>query len=62
MLRLFAMRWFMEEYFKGHSANNSKPLEISHGQAPHLINSLFEWLMAATLSLDSDVDVAVGKI
>ena len=56
------MRWFMEEYFKGHSADNSKPLEISHWQALHLINSLFVWLIAATLGLDSDVDVAVGKI
>ena len=57
MCRLLAMRWSVEEYFKLHSGDYNKPLEISHWDALQRLKSLFEWPMAATLSLESDEHV-----
>lgn len=55
------MRWSVEEYFKLHSGDYSKPLEISHWDALQRLKSLFEWPMAATLSLESDEHVTAGR-
>ena len=55
------MRWFMEEYFKSHSIEYKKPLEISHWGALQSPKSLFKWPMAAILSLELDKEVTVGK-
>ena len=43
------------------SGDYSKPLEISHWDALQRLKSLFEWPMAATLSLESDEHVIVGR-
>ena len=55
------MRWSVEEHFKSHSMDKRKRLEISHWDALLHLKSLFELPMAATLSLQSDKEVIVGK-
>ena len=60
--RLLAMRWSVEEYFKSHSTDYRKPLEISHWDALECVKSLLKWPMSASLSLESDNKVAAGKI
>ena len=59
--KLLAMRWSMEEYFKSHSTDYKKPLEISHWDALECLKSLLKWPMSASLSLESDNKVAMGK-
>ena len=59
--RLLAMRWFVGEYFKTHSADYRKPLEISHLDALERLKSLLKWAMFASLSLESDKKVMVEK-
>ena len=61
LCRLLAMRWSVEEYFKLHSTEYKKPLKISHWDALKRLKSLFEWPMAASLSLESDMEVTAGK-
>ena len=55
------MRWFVEEYFKLHSTDYKKPLEISHWDALERLKSLLKWPMSASLSLESDKKVTAGK-
>ena len=55
------MRWPMEEYFKSHSTDYRKPLEISHWDALECLKSLLKWPMSASLSLESDNKVMAGK-
>ena len=55
------MRWSMEEYFKSHSTDYKKPLEISHWDALERLKSLLKWPMSASLSLESDNKVTAGK-
>ena len=55
------MRWSMEEYFKSHSTDYKKPLEISHWNALERLKSLLKWPMSATLSLESGNKVMAGK-
>ena len=55
------MRWSVEEYFKSHSMDYRKPLEISHWDALERLKSLLKWPMSASLSLESDNKVTVGK-
>ena len=55
------MRWSMEEYFKSHSMDYRKPLEISHWDALERLKSLLKWPMSASLSLESDNKVTAGK-
>ena len=55
------MRWSMEEYFKSHSTDYIKPLEISHWDALERLKSLLKWPMSANLSLESDNKVTAGK-
>ena len=55
------MRWSVEEYFKSHSTDYKKTLEISHWDALERLNSLLKWPMDASLSLESDNKVTVGK-
>ena len=55
------MRWFVEEYFKSHSTDYRKPLEISHWDALERLKSLLKWPMSASLSLESDNKVTAGK-
>ena len=59
--RLLAMRWSVEEYFKSHSTDYRKPLEISHWDALERLKSLLKWPMSASLSLESDNKVMAGK-
>ena len=59
--RLLAMRWSMEEYFKLHSTDYKKPLEILHWDGLLHLKELFEWPMFATLSLEWDNDVTRRK-
>ena len=59
--RLLAMRWSVEEYFKSHSTDYKKPLEISHWNALERLNSLLKWPMFASLSLESNNKVMLGK-
>ena len=55
------MRWSVEEYFKSHSTDYRKPLEISHWDALERLKSLLKWPMSASLSLESDNKVTAGK-
>ena len=55
------MRWSMEEYFKSHSTDYKKPLEISHWDALERLKSLLKWPMSASLSLESDNKVTARK-
>ena len=59
--RLLVVRWSVEEYFKAHSTNYRKPLEILHWEALVRMKKLLERPMCASLSLESDKDVTVGK-
>lgn len=61
MCRLLAIRWSVEEYFKKHTADYRKPLEISHWEALGRIKALLEWPMGATLKLESDKVVTAGS-
>ena len=51
----------MEEYFKSHSTDYRKPLEISDWDALERLKSLLKWPMSASLSLESDNKVMAGK-
>ena len=51
----------MEEYFKLHSTDYKKPLEISHWDALERLKSLLKWPMSASLSLESDNKGTAGK-
>ena len=55
------MRWSVEEYFKSHSTMHKKALEISHWDALERLKSLFEWPMAAILSLESGKEATAEK-
>ena len=55
------MRWSVEKYFKSHSTDYKKPLKISHWDALERLKSLLKWPMSASLSLESDNKVMVGK-
>ena len=59
--RLLTMQWSMEEYFKSHSTDYRKPLEILHWDALERLKSLLKWPMSASLSLESDNKVMAGK-
>ena len=59
--RLLVVRWSVEEYFKAHSTDYRKPLEISHWGALVRMKKLLEWPMYASLSLESDKHVTAGK-
>ena len=59
--RLLVVRWSMEEYFKAHSMDYRKPLEISHWDALERMKMLLRWPMRASLSLESDKHVTAGK-
>ena len=59
--RLLAMRWSVEEYFKSHSTDYRKPLEISHWDALERLKSLLKWPMSSSLSLEADNKVTAGK-
>ena len=59
--RLLVVRWSVEEYFKAHSIDYRKPLEISHWEALVRMKKLLEWAMYASLSLESDKHVTPGK-
>ena len=59
--RLLVVRLSVEEYFKAHSTNYRKPLEISHWEALVSMKKLLEWPMYASLSLESDKHVTAGK-
>ena len=59
--RLLVVRWSVEEYFKAHSTDYKKPLEISHWEALVRMKSLLKWPMSASLSLESDKHVTAGK-
>ena len=54
------MRWSVEKYFKLHSTDYRKPLQISHWDALERLKSLLKWPMSASLSLESD-KVMAGK-
>ena len=55
------MRWSVEEYFKLHSTDYRKPLEISYWDGLERLKSLLKWPMSASLSLKSDNKDMVGK-
>ena len=55
------MRWSVEEYFKAHSTDYRKPLEISHWEALVRMKKLLEGPMYANLSLESNKHDIVGK-
>ena len=59
--RLLVVQWSMEEYFKVHSTDYRKPLEISHWEALVRMKKLLEWPIYASLSLESDKHVIAGK-
>ena len=60
--RLLVVQWIVEEYFKAHSTDYKKPLEILHWEALVRMNGkLLEWPMYAILSLESDKHVTAGK-
>ena len=59
--RLLVVRWSVEEYFKAHSIDYRKRLEILHWKALVRMKKLLEWPMYASLSLESDKHVTVGK-
>ena len=58
---LLVVQWSVEEYFKAHSTDYRKPLEISHWEALVGMKKLLEWPMYASLSLESDKHIIVGK-
>ena len=51
----------MEEYFKAHSTNYKKPLEILHWEALVRMKKLLEWTMYANLSIELDKHVTARK-
>ena len=55
------MWWSVEEYYKSHSTNYKKPLEISHWDALERLKSLLKWPMSTSLSLELEKKVMVGK-
>ena len=55
------MQWSVEEYFKVHSTDYRKPLEILHWKALVHMKKLLEWPMYANLSLESDKHVIARK-
>ena len=55
------MRWSVEEYFKAHSTDYRKPLEILHWDAFVHMKKLLEWPMYANLSLELDKHVTTRK-
>ena len=55
------MRWSVKEYLKTHSMDYRKPLEISHWDALLHTKKLLEWPMSASLSLELDKHITVGK-
>ena len=55
------MRWSVEEYIKAHSTDYRKPLEISHWDALLRMKKLLEWPMSASLSLESNKQIMLGK-
>ena len=55
------MRWSVEEYFKSHSTDYRKPLEISHWDALERLKSSLKWPMSASLSLEPNDEVTAGK-
>ena len=59
--RLLVVRWSVEEYFKAHSTDYRKPLEILHWEALVRMKKLLEWPMYASLSLESDKHIIAGK-
>ena len=59
--RLLVVWWSVEEYFKAHSIDYRKPLEITHWEALVHIKKLLEWPMYASLSLESDKHVTARK-
>ena len=59
--RLLVAQWSMEEYFKVHSTDYRKPLEILHWEALLHMKKLLEWPMYASLSLELEKHVTVGK-
>ena len=59
--RLLVVRWSIEEYFKVHSMDYRKPLEILHWDALVHMKKLLEWPMFVSLSLESDKHVMAGK-
>ena len=59
--RLLVVRWSVEEYFKVHSTDYRKPLEILHWEGLVHIKKLLEWPMYANLSLESDKHVTARK-
>ena len=60
-LKLLAIRWLVEEYFKKHAGDYEQPLEISHWEALIWIKSVLEWPMGATLKLESEKVVTAGN-
>ena len=61
MCRLLAIRWSGEEYLKKHAGDYDQPLEISHWEALSRMKSVLEWLMGATLKLESEKVATVGS-
>ena len=55
------MQWSVEEYFKLHSIDYKKLLEISHWDALEHLKSLLKWLISSSLSLELDKKVTTGK-
>ena len=55
------MRWSVEEYFKSHSTDYKKPLEISYWDALECLKSLLKWPISANLSLKSNNKVMARK-
>ena len=51
----------MEEYFKAHSTNYRKPLEILHWEALVHMKKLLEWPLYVSLSWESDKHVTARK-
>ena len=59
--RLLVVRWYVEEYFKAHSIDYRKSLGISHWEPLVHMKKLLEWPMYASLNLEPDKHVTVGK-
>ena len=59
--RLLVVRWSVAEYFKAHSTDYRKLLEILHWEALMRTKKLLEWPMYASLSLESDKHAIAGK-
>ena len=59
--RLLAMRWSVEEYFRSHSTDYKKRLEISHRNPLERLKPLLKWPISASLSLESDKNVTAEK-